>query len=353
MDRIEKLTRMLDSQSLDAFYITHLPNIRYLTKFSGSSGLVILTRTNKYFITDFRYKEQSAMEVKGFDIIINYDNKEEVKAIFKKDNLRSVGFEASHLSYSALENNKKNFDGVKFVPLTDEIEKLTVQKTPEEIESVRKAIEITDLAFSKVLEIIKPGVKELDISAEITYMHKKFGALKDSFEPIIASGWRGALPHGIASDKIIKEGEMVTLDIGCQYNGFSSDMTRTVSVGKPSDEMKKIYDIVFDSQQMGIEKAKAGITSKQLDSVSRNYINSKGYSENFGHGLGHGLGIEVHEMPGLNQRTEVPLLENSIVTIEPGIYIDNIGGVRIEDDVLLNDKGCEVLNKSPKDLIIL
>lgn len=353
MDRIQKLQELLNNQSIDAFYITYIPNVRYLSKFSGSTGSIILTRDKKYFITDFRYKEQSAIEIKGFEIIINYESTKEINSIFEKNRLKSVGFEAGHLSYNAVENNKKNFPGIKFVPLLDEIEKLTVQKTPEEIEAIKKAIEITDQTFSKVLKLIKPGVRELDISAEITYTHKKLGALKDSFEPIVASGWRGALPHGVATDKIIKEGEMVTLDIGCQYNGFCSDMTRTVSVGKPSDELLKMYNIVYDSQRMAVEKARAGMSSKQLDSVSRDYINSKGYAENFGHGLGHGLGIEVHEMPGVNQRVEVPLLENSVITIEPGIYKENVGGVRIEDDILLKDGGCEVLNKSVRELIIL
>jgi Xaa-Pro aminopeptidase len=344
---------MLHEKSLDAFFITHLPNVRYLSGFSGSSGIIILTKNKKYFITDFRYKDQSAMEVKNFEVVISYNNVEETQGIFEKEKLASIGFESNHLSYNSLENNRKNSPEVKFVPLTEEIEKLTVQKTPEEIETIKKAIDITDRTFSKVLEIIKPGVSELDISAEITYTHKKFGASKDSFEPIVASGWRGALPHGIATNKTIKEGEMVTLDMGCQYNGFCSDMTRTISVGKPSDEMIKIYNIVYDSQCMAIEKAKAEMSSKELDSISRDYINSKGYGENFGHGLGHGVGIEVHELPGLNQRVDVTLLENSVITIEPGIYIERVGGVRIEDDVLLSKTGCEVLNKSVKELIII
>jgi Xaa-Pro aminopeptidase len=185
MDRIQKLQELLRNQSIDAFYITYIPNVRYLSKFSGSTGSIILTKDKKYFITDFRYKEQSFIEIKDFEIIINYDSTKEIKGIFEKNGLKSVGFESGHLTYNTLENNKKNFPEVKFVPLLDELEKLTVQKTPEEIETVRKAIEITDRTFSKILKMIKPGVSELDISAEITYTHKKLGALKDSFEPIV------------------------------------------------------------------------------------------------------------------------------------------------------------------------
>ncbi|MGH2575633.1 MAG: M24 family metallopeptidase, partial [Ignavibacteria bacterium] len=242
---------------------------------------------------------------------------------------------------------------VKFNPLIEKVENLTVQKTVDEIAKIKKAIEITDKTFEKILKFIKPGMSELDISAEITYTQKKLGALKDAFEPIVASGWRGALPHGIASDKKIAKGEMVTLDFGCVYDGFCSDMTRTIAVGEPPEELKKIYNVVLEAQLKSIESAKSNLSSKALDLVARDYITKKGYGDNFGHGLGHGLGIEVHELPGISQRADYTLKENSIVTIEPGIYVESLGGVRIEDDVLLNENGCEVMNKSDKELIIL
>jgi Xaa-Pro aminopeptidase len=353
MSRIEKIREILDELSLDAFYITHIPNIRYITGFSGSSAFVLITKNQNYFLTDFRYKEQSAEQVKGFDIIINYLANEEMKKLFEKHGFKKVGFESTHLTVHQLENLEKNFAGVSFKPVAERIEKLTMVKTPDEVAKVKKAIEISDKTFSKLLEIIKPGMTEKDVSAEITYWHKKFGAEKDSFDPIVASGWRGALPHGIASDKVINVGEMVTLDFGCVYDGFCSDITRTISVGEPSDEMKKIYNIVLESQLKAIDTAKTGITTKELDSSARDYIKSKGYGEKFGHGLGHGLGIEVHEMPSVSQRMDMKLEEGVIVTIEPGIYVENLGGVRIEDDVVIKNGGCEVMNKSPKELIII
>ena len=353
MSRIEKIKEILDELSLDAFYITHIPNIRYITGFSGSSAISIITKGRNYFITDFRYKEQSAKQVKGFEIAVNYLALEEIKKIFANERFKNVGFESTRLTVHQLENLQKNFPDVKFTPISERIEKLTMVKTPNEIESLKKAAEITDKTFSKLLEIIKAGMSEKDVSAEISYWHKKFGAEKDSFDPIVASGWRGCLPHGIASDKIIQNGEMVTLDFGCVYEGFCSDLTRTISVGEPSDEMKKIYGIVYDSQLKAIKSARTGITTKELDSSARDYIKEKGYGEKFGHGLGHGLGIEVHEMPSISQRMNVKLPEGVIVTIEPGIYVENIGGVRIEDDVLIRNGGCEVLNKSPKELIII
>ncbi len=353
MSRIEKLRALLEEKSLDAIFIGYIPNVRYLTNFSGSAGSVLITKNKNYFITDFRYKDQSHNEVHGFEIVINYAASDELKKIIETEKVKIIGFEATHMTYGAYDNNKNNFPGVTFIPLTEAVEKLTMQKTPEELAKIQKAVDITDKTFSKMLEFIKPGMRELDVSAEITYTHKKLGAHKDSFEPIVASGWRAALPHGIASGKIIEKGDILTLDFGCVYEGFCSDMTRTIAVGEPVEEIKKIYKIVLDAQLKAIDTARAGISSKSVDTVAREYITEKGYGENFGHGLGHGLGIDVHEMPGLSQRMDMELVENSVVTIEPGIYIENLGGVRIEDDVILKSNGCVVMNKSPKELIII
>jgi len=353
MTRIEKLKSFMSELSLDALYITHLPNIRYLTGFSGSSANLLLTAQKDYFISDFRYKDQAAQQVQGFQIIINYENIKELKRILENNGYRKIGFESTHLIYDDLESFKQAADGIEFVQLKNKVEEFTVQKTQEEIEKIKRAIEITDITFSRILDILKPGISELELSAEITYFQKSFGAEKDSFDPIVASGWRSALPHGIASDKKIQKGDAVTLDFGCVFQGFCSDLTSTVFIGEPSKELKKIYRIVLDAQQKAIDNAHANLSSKTLDSVARDYINRQGYGDYFGHGLGHGLGIEVHEQPGLNQRTDTNLKENSVVTIEPGIYVPSLGGVRIEDDILLQETGCIVLNHSPKELLIL
>lgn len=347
------IREVLDELNLDAFYINYIPNIRYISGFSGSSAGILICKNKNYFITDFRYKDQSAAEVKGFEIIINYKIQDELNNIFNSEKCKRVGFESSRTIFSNAEGFGKNFEGVEMIPVFERIEKLTMQKTPEEIAKIKNAAEISDKTFSHLLKFIKPGMKELDVSAEITYMHKKFGAAKDSFDPIVASGWRGALPHGVASSKIINSGEMVTLDFGCVFEGFCSDITRTISVGEPTGEMKKIYSIVYEAQSKAIGAVKAGASSKDIDLIARNIIAAEGYGNNFGHGLGHGLGIDVHEAPMLNQRTDMALPENSVVTIEPGIYIEGTGGVRIEDDVLVTKDGSEVLNKSLKELIII
>ncbi len=353
MKRIEQLKALLNEKSLDAILITHIPNIRYLSGFSGSSAAVLITKSKSFFITDFRYKDQSNEQVHGFEIRINYNQTDELKIVVESQGLKIIGFEANHLTYGSYDNLSNNFTGVKFVPITEAVEKLTMKKTDDELAKIQKAVDITDETFSRMLEFIKPGMRELDVSAEITYTHKKLGASKDSFDPIVASGWRAALPHGIASNKIIESGDIITLDFGCVYEGFCSDMTRTISAGTPPDEIKKIYQIVLDAQLKAIDAAKAGVSSKSVDTTARDYIASKGYGENFGHGLGHGLGIEVHEMPGLSQRMDMPLVENSVVTIEPGIYIEGLGGVRIEDDIIIKSNKCVVMNKSPKELIII
>ncbi|MCC7158474.1 MAG: aminopeptidase P family protein [Ignavibacteria bacterium] len=353
MTRIESIRKIIDELNLDAVYITHIPNIRYITGFSGSSAYVIITRNKNIFITDFRYKEQSHAQVKDFEIIVKAASAEEVKKVFESEGLKNIGFESSHITVHQLDDLKVSSKDVVFTPLGERIERLTMIKTSDEIARIQKAADISDLVFNKLLEIIKPGLKEMDVSAEISYWHKKFGASRDSFDPIVASGWRGCLPHGMASDKVIGNGEMVTLDFGCVYDGFCSDITRTISVGNPTEEMKKVYEVVLKSQQLALDAAKAGISSKELDMISRKYIYDSGYEGKFGHGLGHGLGIEVHEIPSVSQRMEMILPENAVVTIEPGIYLENVGGVRIEDDILIQKNGCLIFNKAPKELIIL
>jgi len=353
-NRIDKIKEYLTELNLDAFYITHIPNIRYLSGFSGSSAYIIITKENNYFFTDFRYQSQSHEQVKGFEIAVNFSPVVNIKEIMLNEKFSNVGFESTHLTIHQLNLLKESLPAINFVSVPERIEQLTMIKTAEEVSKIKKACEITDKVFDKLLEIIKPGMKESEVSAEISYWHKKYGAEKDSFDPIVASGWRGALPHGMASQKVIEAGELVTLDFGCIYEGFCSDMTRTIAVGKPkSDEMVKIYDVVLQSQLLAVNATKAGIKTRELDSIARKYINDNGYEGKFGHGLGHGLGIEVHEMPSVSQRMDLEIPASVVFTIEPGVYIEGLGGVRIEDDVFTKEGGCDVLNNSPKELIII
>ncbi len=264
-----------------------------------------------------------------------------------------MGYESNFLTVKDAEGLKKEFSNVKFAPVNSLVEKYTAQKTEREIELTKKAVEITDKVFAKLLTIIKPGLTENDISAEISYWHKKYGASGDSFDPIVAAGERSAYPHARPTQRKIGNNELVKLDFGCIVEGMKSDLTRTIAIGKIPAECKKIYGIVKEAQQRALNTVKAGVPVKKVDAAARKFITEKGYGKNFGHGLGHGLGYDIHEGPSLNPRTDYKLLVNNIVTIEPGIYIEGLGGVRIEDDVVVKKEGCEILNISPKDLITL
>lgn len=353
--RISRLRSELKARSLDAILITHLPHIRYICGFSGSSGVLLVTLKKAYFFTDFRYQEQMAAElVPGVEGIIDRAPYERMVADKLVTPGMSIGFQESYMSVGQLETLKKQFKKIKFEKTGTVVNTLTATKTAEEIANIKKAADIASKVFKDILAIAKPGVRENELAAEMSYLGRKYGSEGDAFDIIVASGPRGALPHGRASTKKIKKGEMVTLDFGCIYNGFNSDMTRTFAVGNPSDEARKIYDIVLRAQKKGVAAARAGITAKALDDACRNVIADAGFGKEFGHSTGHGLGIEVHETPAVAGRsTDVFLEPGNIVTIEPGIYIPNRCGVRIEDDVVINDGGCTVLTKAPKELIIV
>ena len=233
------------------------------------------------------------------------------------------------------------------------LENIASIKDDSELDFLRKAAEITDKVFDKIIQEIKIGVTEKEIASKISYYSKTMGDNEDSFDPIVASGVNGAKPHHTPSDKEIANNEFITMDFGAVYNGYHGDMTRTVFVGKPDEKQKRIYEIVLEAQIRGIKNVKPGITGKKLDSISRKYITDKGYGEYFGHGLGHGIGLVVHAEPRISQKNEKPLKANNVITIEPGIYIPKWGGMRIEDDVIVTKNGHEVITKSPKELIIL
>jgi Xaa-Pro aminopeptidase len=252
-----------------------------------------------------------------------------------------------------LKSLKKLLPGRHFVPTTKILETVTAVKDVEEIALILYAAQITDKVFKKILTLIRPGIRECDIAAEISYWHRKYGAECDAFDPIVASGERGALPHARASDKIIRRGEMVVLDFGCRYSGYHSDLTRTIAVGQPSAKMKKVYRIVFDAQMKAIDTVHNGVAARSVDAAARKHIRQTGNGRYFIHSLGHGLGIHVHEPMRLSALSTAILQTGNVVTIEPGIYIPGSGGVRIEDDIVVRENGCDVLTTSPKELIIV
>jgi len=350
-NRIEKILTSLEDIGLDHFYITGLMNVRYATGFSGSAGQAVISKSKSYFLTDFRYKEQIKSQVQEYEHVIKQNMLECLRSLDILKGKVRIGFEADHVSVSELSVLKENFPDVEWVETKLIVERIAAVKDEEEIKNITNACNIIDNVFLRILEIIKPGVTEMDISAEISYQVKMRGSEVDPFEPIIASGKRSALPHGISTSKKIEEGDLIVLDFGATTAGYAGDMTRTIVVGEPSEKQRKVYEVVLGAQEAAIAAAKDGITGLELDSVARDYINDRKYGDYFGHALGHGLGLNVHTWPRVSEANKEQLLSNMVVTIEPGIYIPDFGGVRIEDDIVLNNGGCINLTKSTKEFI--
>ncbi len=329
-------------------------NRRYLSGFTGSTGFVLIGRNSTDFITDFRYKEQASIQCKGFNIVIQSGNlMEKIAESVRAAGIKRLGIEEDFMTVAFYEELKKASAGLEMLPAASVFSKLRVKKDSGEIECIRKAAEIADKAFEHMLTFIKPGMRETEVSLELEHFMKKNGASGTSFDSIVASGVRSSLPHGIASEKTIENGEFLTLDFGCVYNGYCSDMTRTVFIGKATEKHRKIYDIVLKAQMEALKGIRPGVTGKAVDRIARDIISAEGYGEYFGHGLGHGVGLAVHEDPRLSMQGEGVLEAGMIVTDEPGIYIPDFGGVRIEDLVLVTENGAETLSKSKKELIEL
>ncbi|MEW5799136.1 MAG: Xaa-Pro peptidase family protein [Bacteroidota bacterium] len=352
--RIQALRAILRKKEVDAFVTSHLPNVRYLSGFTGSHALLIITPDASFFITDFRYKDQVRQEVAADKKIFGQGSLTELASKEKIFSSRTtIGFEQDHLTVTQFDELKK-FTGTTLLKgLRGTVEDLRSVKDDDEINLIKTAVGITDAVFKKVLGIIKPGVAENDIAAEISYYQRTLGAEKDAFDTIVASGERSALPHGRASSKKIGRNEFVTLDFGCIVQGYHSDMTRTISVGKPTAEMKKVYTTVLDAQKKALESITVNKSAASIDVVARKHIAAKGYGGYFGHSLGHGVGLEIHEHLRLAATSKENLRHGNVVTVEPGIYLPGKFGVRIEDIVVVRNRGCENVTASPKELIVV
>lgn len=353
MSKLNKLINTLEKMELDALLITNPINRRYMTGFTGTAGVAIVSKKGSVFITDFRYMEQATEQAKGFKIVehtkaIELEINNQLKALQAKQ----VGFEKSDVTYASYERYKKYLD-VDLIPVSNTIEQLRLIKDEEEVNILKQAGEIADAAFEHILTYIKPGIREIDVSNELEFFMRKQGATSSSFDIIVASGFRSALPHGVASEKKIQNGELVTMDYGAIFKGYCSDITRTVAVGEISEQLEEIYQTVLGAQIRGVENIKPGITGKEADAFTRDYIVDHGYGEYFGHSTGHGLGLEVHEEPRLSTVSNTVLKPGMVVTVEPGIYVPKVGGCRIEDDIVITESGNERLTLATKDLIQL
>ncbi|SJZ83565.1 Xaa-Pro aminopeptidase [Pilibacter termitis] len=352
--RIKQLREKMQENGLESLMITNLYNLRYITGFTGTSGAAVIGLDEKYLITDSRYIEQAKIQSGHFTIIQQTgDIFNEIARVVEELGVENIAFEEtlSYAEYIRLEEAISLPTDVFSVP--DFIGEIRQIKEVAEIETVKRACEISDKAFEYILGKIKPDVTEIELANELDFYMRSLGATSVSFDTIVASGVRSALPHGVASEKKLAMNELITFDFGCYYNGYVSDMTRTVALGNVDDELVKIYNIVLEANKRVIDGTKAGVSVADYDKLARDYITEKGYGKYFGHGLGHGIGLEIHEGPIIFQKIDDVLKENQLITDEPGIYLAGRGGVRIEDDLLVTKDGCEILTKSPKELIVL
>lgn len=353
MIRVEKVRNAMKDLEIDGLIVYSPYNLRYLANFTGTTGFSLITLNEAYFVTDARYTQQAQKQAQGFTVIEHKTGWLGVfRELIEKHRLKHVGFEADHLSVSMLEVFEDEFD-TDLVPTQGLVEKIREIKDEVEIQTIRKACSISDAAFLHILNVLKAGMSEIEVANELDFFMRKQGASGVSFDTIIASGVRSSMPHGVASEKLIETGDLVTLDFGCYYQGYVSDMTRTIAVGEPIDQLKEIHDVVLQAQLLVSAAAGPGKTGVELDKIARDYIASKGYGEYFTHSTGHGIGLEIHEAPNVSRLATQAFVPGNVITNEPGIYIPGVGGVRIEDDIIITPTGGEVIQQVPRELIIL
>lgn len=346
--------KILDSHHLDGILFNSLENIRYLCGFTGSDGAFVLTEREAFFLTDSRYWTQAEEEVKGSQIVHYKKKIDGIASLLSDLKLERIGFESSSLTFSSHQSLMEKLPKeIRFVPLEGEIKNFRAAKDTQEMALIQKAIEISSKAFLHVIEKLKEGIPEREPSLEMEFFMKNSGAEAISFDIIVASGKRSALPHGRASSKQIEKGDFILIDFGSRFQGYYSDQTRTLVCGEPSPEQEKIYQIVKEAHDRAIEVVRPGISSQEVDEAAREHIRRCGYGQYFGHGTGHGIGLAVHEDPVVNMENKDILQEGMVFTVEPGIYIQDWGGVRIEDMVRVTNQGVEVLTYLPRDLKVI
>ena len=357
MTRLNKVLQLMTEAHVDGAILKDENTIRYVCGFSGDSSLLYISSNRAILITDGRYTEQARLEMPKMFQVLEYKAVDMLSIwrtaveLAKEDGINVLGFDGywySYADYSVLQElagelplESLDFSGIRMV------------KDKQELELLEKAAWIADDAFNALLQDIHPGVTERQLAARLEYYMRERGSEKVSFDTIVASGVRGALPHGMASDKVVEGGELVTFDFGAVYQGYHSDITRTIMVGVANSWQREIYNVVEGAQRHGVKCAKIGMTGKELDAEVRKIITDCGYGDYFVHGLGHGVGLEIHETPTINKRGATVLTDGMIFTIEPGIYIPGKGGVRIEDTVVLTEAGARPLNTVRKQLIEL
>jgi Xaa-Pro aminopeptidase len=352
--RLDDVRRLLVARRLDALVVSHLPQIRYLCGFSGSNGLLVVGLRRAFFATDGRYAQQVKEEVVGPRVFIGAGPLADVlSSAVRSARMTRVGFDPDQTSVAALARMRASWPGAAFAPVPGLLDPIISVKDEEEISALRQAIAISERVFNEVLPMIVPGVRESEVAARLTYLHRLHGADGDGFEPIVASGPRGALPHARATERRVRRGELVTIDFGCRWRGYHSDITRTVAVGRPSPRLRQLYRAVLDAQLSSLLMIRAGVAASDVDAEARRVLKTHRLLRHFRHSLGHGLGLQIHEQPRLAPTSHDILRDGHVVTVEPGVYVPGFGGVRIEDDVVVRPHGRDLLTSLPKELLVL
>ena len=353
MQKKALLRKQFLKQKVDGILITDLTNVRYLTGFTGSSGYAVISRKHALFVTDFRYQEQAGHEVKGFRTKIEHtERSKEIKNICDVYGIKTLGFEEHNITYGFYRKLIRR--KVRLTPLANNVESLRMIKHPKELSYIRASIKRAETAFRKLLPYIKAGTTERKLALKFEGLLKQHGCKMLPFEVIVASGPMSALPHAKPTNRRLKRGDLVVIDWGGEYEGYFSDMTRTLLLrGRNLSKQKELYYNVLEAQKRGIEKVRAGIEAARIDAAARDYIRKEGYDDFFGHGTGHGVGLAVHEKPVVSWRSKEKVKEHMVFTVEPGIYLPGFGGVRIEDMVVVRRNSAELLTSLPRKLEII
>lgn len=354
MTHFQKIAAKLKERGLDAMLITSEPGEFYAMGFHGE-GAALITPDKCWYYTDSRYIEAARQLISGAEVSLPPKGKSYHKLVaelVKENGIAKLGFEEEYMSVASHAAWTKEVEA-ELVPASDLLTQLRMVKDEGELAAMKEAQRITDEALLEILNFLKPGLTEQEVAARLTYIMARKGAERNSFDPIVACGANGSKPHAVPGPAVIQNGQFVTMDFGCKVGGYCSDMTRTVAMGQPSEEMVLVYDTVLKAQLAGIAAARAGVTGKEVHEAGAKVIEDAGYGEYFGHGFGHSLGIEIHENPGFHTRNDKPIPAGALLSAEPGIYLPGKFGVRIEDVIMLTDEGCIDITHSPKQLIIL
>lgn len=353
MTKLANVRKMLDRREADALFLTGQYDVQWLTGFSGDSSQVLVTRKHAWFFTDARYTEQAQKEMKGFTLVETTarDRLASIGDLLEQEDVHTLAIDECAVTLDCMRRYEQSWF-VKYAYVSDEIDRLRSVKSAAEVQRMRAGAAITEKAFMHLLSLIKPGISERDLLAELVYFFQKQGA-EPSFPPILASGTNSSMPHAGVTDRKLVQGDFLTMDFGCRYQGMCTDFTRTIALSGVDQTQKLIYNTVMTAQKAAESRLRAGIVCCEADAAARSIINEAGFGEYFGHGTGHGVGVEIHEQPRLAQNAEDDLVAGMVVTVEPGIYLPGQYGVRIEDMLLVTQAGCENFYTTEKELILI